>query len=47
MLVELTYDMARGAGQEGLAADEEDHALAEEKIAAEDVDVDDVHEPQA
>ena len=47
MLVELTYDAARGAEQEGLAADEEDHALAEEKIAAEDVEVDDVHEPQA
>jgi endonuclease/exonuclease/phosphatase family metal-dependent hydrolase len=47
MLVELTYDMARGAEQEGLAADEEDHALADEKIAAEDVEVDDVHEPQA
>jgi hypothetical protein len=27
-------------------ADEEDQALAEEKIAAEDVDVADVHEPQ-
>ena len=47
MLVELTYDAARGAEQEGLAADEEDHALAEEKIAAEEVEVDDVHEPQA
>jgi endonuclease/exonuclease/phosphatase (EEP) superfamily protein YafD len=47
MLVELTYDSARGADQEGLVADEEDLALAEEKIAAEDVEVDDVHEPQA
>ncbi len=47
MLVELTYDMARGQEQEGLAADAEDHELAEEKIAAEDVEVDDVHEPQA
>ncbi|SFD93101.1 endonuclease/exonuclease/phosphatase family protein [Massilia yuzhufengensis] len=47
MLVELTYDSARGADQEGLEADEEDHALAEEKIAAEDVEVSDVHEPQA
>jgi endonuclease/exonuclease/phosphatase (EEP) superfamily protein YafD len=47
MLVELTYDSARGADQEGLVADKEDHALAEEKIAAEPVDVADVHEPQA
>jgi endonuclease/exonuclease/phosphatase (EEP) superfamily protein YafD len=46
MLVELTYDSVRGAGQEGLVADEEDLALAEEKIAAEDVTVDDVHEPE-
>jgi endonuclease/exonuclease/phosphatase (EEP) superfamily protein YafD len=47
MLVELTYDKARGAGQEGLEADQEDQELADEKIGAEDVDVDDVHEPQA
>jgi endonuclease/exonuclease/phosphatase (EEP) superfamily protein YafD len=47
MLVELVYDRARGADQEGLEADEEDHELAEEKIAAEPVTVDDVHEPQA
>jgi len=47
VLVELVYDRVRGAEQEGLAADEEDHALAEEKIAAEPVSVDDVHEPQA
>ncbi|MDK6077143.1 endonuclease/exonuclease/phosphatase family protein [Massilia varians] len=46
MLVELTYDSARGADQEGLVADEEDHELADEKIAAEDVEVSDVHEPQ-
>jgi endonuclease/exonuclease/phosphatase (EEP) superfamily protein YafD len=46
VLVELVYDRVRGAEQEGLAADEEDHALAEEKIAAEPVTVDDVHEPQ-
>ncbi|MET0982306.1 MAG: endonuclease/exonuclease/phosphatase family protein [Telluria sp.] len=47
VLVELVYDRVRGAEQEGLAADEEDHALAEEKIAAEPVTVDDVHEPRA
>lgn len=47
VLVELVYDRVRGAEQEGLAADQEDHALAEEKIAAEPVTVDDVHEPQA
>lgn len=47
MLVELVYDHVRGAEQEGLAADEEDHKLAEEKIAAEPVTEDDVHEPQA
>jgi endonuclease/exonuclease/phosphatase (EEP) superfamily protein YafD len=47
MLVELVYDRARGEDQEGLVADQEDHALAEEKIAAEPVTVDDVHEPQA
>ncbi|MFC4932874.1 endonuclease/exonuclease/phosphatase family protein [Massilia sp. GCM10023247] len=47
VLVELVYDRARGAEQEGLTADQEDHALAEEKIAAEPVTVDDVHEPQA
>ncbi|MGX4642532.1 endonuclease/exonuclease/phosphatase family protein [Massilia sp. SYSU DXS3249] len=47
VLVELVYDRVRGAEQEGLAADEDDHKLAEEKIAAEPVTVDDVHEPQA
>jgi endonuclease/exonuclease/phosphatase (EEP) superfamily protein YafD len=47
VLVELVYDRVRGADQEGVAADQEDHALAEEKIAAEPVSVDDVHEPQA
>jgi endonuclease/exonuclease/phosphatase (EEP) superfamily protein YafD len=46
MLVELTYDRANGMEQEGLEADEEDHKLAEEKIAAEPVEVDDVHEPE-
>ncbi|WP_229507605.1 endonuclease/exonuclease/phosphatase family protein [Massilia sp. Dwa41.01b] len=47
VLVELAYDRVRGAAQEGLAADEDDLALAEQKIAAEPVEVDDVHEPQA
>ncbi|THC45472.1 endonuclease/exonuclease/phosphatase family protein [Massilia sp. Mn16-1_5] len=47
MLVELVYDRVRGEDQEGLVADKEDHELAEEKIAAEPVTVDDVHEPQA
>ena len=47
VLVELVYDRVRGAQQEGLAADEDDHELAEEKIAAEPVTVEDVHEPQA
>ena len=47
VLVELVYDHVRGAGQEGLEADADDHALAEEKIAAEPVTVDDVHEPEA
>ena len=47
VLVELTYDKARGAQQKGLEADADDKALAEEKIAAEPVTEDDVHEPQA
>ena len=47
MLVELTYDKARGARQHGLDADASDLALAEEKIAAEPVTEADVHEPQA
>lgn len=47
MLVELTYDRATGAQQEGLQPDEDDLELAEQKIAAEPVTVDDVHEPQA
>ena len=46
MLVELTYDRLNGMEQEGLEADQEDHALADEKIAAEPVEVNDVHEPQ-
>ena len=47
VLVELTYDKARGAQQKGLEADADDQALAKEKIDAEPVDVSDVHEPQA
>ena len=47
VLVELTYDKRRGAQQKGLEADADDLALAEEKIAAEPVTEDDVHEPQA
>jgi endonuclease/exonuclease/phosphatase (EEP) superfamily protein YafD len=47
MLVELTYDEARGARQEGLVADAGDQELAEEKIEAEAVSVEDVHEPRA
>ena len=47
VLVELVYDRVRGAEQEGLVADEEDEALADEKIAAEPVTADDVHEPRA
>lgn len=45
MLVELAYDRRHGAAQEGLEADAEDEALADEKIAAEPVRVSDVHEP--
>ncbi|MGJ9416502.1 endonuclease/exonuclease/phosphatase family protein [Massilia sp. CMS3.1] len=47
VLVELVYDAVRGAEQEGLTADADDKKLAEEKIAAEPVTEDDVHEPQA
>lgn len=47
VLIELTYDKARGKQQQGLVADDEDLALAEEKIAAEPVTEEDVHEPQA
>jgi endonuclease/exonuclease/phosphatase (EEP) superfamily protein YafD len=46
MLVELVHDRARGASQKGLEADGEDHAKAQEKIDAEAVSVDDVHEPR-
>lgn len=47
VLVELSFDQARGAHQEGLAPDAADLALAEEKIAAEPVTQADVHEPRA
>ena len=47
VLVELTYDRARGADQQGIEPDAADLALAEKKIAAEPVEVSDVHEPQA
>ena len=47
VLVELVYDKAHGAQQQGLVADAEDQALADEKIDAEPVEVADVHEPQA
>ncbi len=47
VLVELTFDKVRGAGQKGLAPDAKDIALAEEKIDAEPVTEEDVHEPQA
>ncbi|MGH8853720.1 MAG: endonuclease/exonuclease/phosphatase family protein [Telluria sp.] len=43
MLVELTYDSARGADQVGLEADAEDHELADKKIAAEAAHESDVH----
>ena len=47
VLIELTYDKARGKQQQGLVADDDDLALAEEKIDAEPVTEADVHEPQA
>lgn len=47
VLVELIYDRAGGADQQGLKADQEDCELAEEKIDAEPVSEKDVHEPQA
>lgn len=46
VLVELTYDKLRGARQHGLAPDASDLKLAEEKIAAEPVREQNVHEPQ-
>lgn len=47
VLVELTYDKGRGAQQHGLVPDKKDLKLAEEKIEAEPVREEDVHEPQA
>lgn len=47
VLVELTYEKVRGAGQHGLAPDASDLKLAEKKIEAEPVREEDVHEPQA
>jgi hypothetical protein len=47
VLVELTYDRVRGVDQQGIEPDADDLALAEEKIAAEPVEVSDVHEPKA
>ncbi len=47
VLVELTYDKKRGAQQRGLVADAQDRALAAEKIDAEPVTEEEVHEPQA
>ncbi len=46
VLVELVFDEATGARQEGITADAEDEAIAEEKIAKKPVAVSDVHEPQ-
>lgn len=45
MLVELVYDVAHGAEQEGLQADEEDHSWAEAKMEAHEVEESHVHEP--
>lgn len=47
VLVELVYDAAAGATQEGLTADTEDKQVANEKIAKEPVRPSDVHEPEA
>ena len=47
VLVELSYDKARGAQQKGLTADKNDLELAEKKIDDEPVTEEDVHEPQA
>lgn len=46
VLVELVYDAASGARQDGLQADADDRAVAEEKIAKEPVRPADVHEPE-
>jgi endonuclease/exonuclease/phosphatase (EEP) superfamily protein YafD len=45
MLVALSYDEPYGADQEGLVADEEDKAWAEEKMEEHAVEESDVHEP--
>jgi endonuclease/exonuclease/phosphatase (EEP) superfamily protein YafD len=45
MYVELLYDVADGADQEGLKADEDDHEVAEDKIDDHNVDESQVHEP--
>lgn len=45
VLAELVYDQLLGQQQEGLEADEDDKAWAEEKIQAQAVKAEDVHEP--
>lgn len=45
MLVELMYDVAHGAEQEGLQAEEEDHEWAKSKMEEHAVEEKDVHEP--
>ncbi|MBB6611659.1 endonuclease/exonuclease/phosphatase family protein [Pontibacter sp. Tf4] len=45
MLVELLYDKPYGADQQGLEADTEDLEWAEEKMDAQKVEEEDVHEP--
>jgi endonuclease/exonuclease/phosphatase (EEP) superfamily protein YafD len=45
MFVELIYNVADGADQEGLKADEDDQEWAEEKMDEHGVDEADVHEP--
>ncbi len=47
VLVELVYDQARGAQQEGLKPDAQDEAIAEQKIAQEPAQESDVHQPKA
>lgn len=45
ILIELAFEPSRGKQQEGLDADADDHAWAEEKAAAENADEGDVHTP--
>jgi hypothetical protein len=45
ILIELAFEPSRGEQQEGLDADADDHAWAEEKAAAENADEGDVHTP--